>query len=83
MTPTDGISKDVQDHVLQIKAATMSDTMVRLYLRRKCIRSDFTESRSIVKFHPLTKRSLIVFVGESAIDDGGPRREFLTLIIFI
>jgi hypothetical protein len=76
MTITDD-SKDVKDCILQIKAATLSQKMVRLNVRRKYIWSDFKESRSNGKVSP-TDNVKIVFIGESAIDDGGPRREFFS-----
>ena len=75
-------TKDIKDCILQIKAATMTDKVVRLYIRRTCMWSDFKDSRSNGKVSP-TDQVKIVFVGESAIDDGGPRREFLSGIIYI
>jgi hypothetical protein len=70
-------SQDVKDCILQIKAATLSERLVRLNVRRKYIWSDFKESRSNGKVSP-TDNVKIVFIGESAIDDGGPRREFFS-----
>lgn len=70
-------SKDVKGIILQLKAATTSPKLVRLNVRRKYIWSDFVESRSSGKVSP-TDNVKIVFIGECAIDDGGPRREFFS-----
>ena len=70
-------TKDVKDIILQLKAAIISPKLVRLNVRRKFIWSDFIESRSIGKVSP-TDNVKIVFIGECAIDDGGPRREFFS-----
>ena len=70
-------SKDVKDIILQLKAAITSPKLVRLNVRRKYIWSDFVESRSSGKVSP-TDNVKIVFIGECAIDDGGPRTEFFS-----
>ena len=49
----------------------------RLHIRRKKIWNDFLESRHL-KWFKLQNKWKITFVGETAIDDGGPRREFFT-----
>jgi hypothetical protein len=81
VTPTQDIT-DVKESILQIKAATLSDKVVRLNIRRTYMWSDFKESRSDGKVSP-TDQVKIVFVGESAIDDGGPKREFFSGTLYI
>ena len=49
----------------------------RLHIRRKKIWNDFLESRHL-KWFKLQNKWKITFFGETAIDDGGPRREFFT-----
>ena len=70
-------STDVKDKVLEIKAATLSANVVRLNVCRKCIWCDFNEYQSNGKVSP-TDSVKIVFVGEPAIDNGGPKREFFS-----
>ena len=67
----------MKDIILQLKAAITSPKLVRLNVRRKYIWSDFVESRSSGKVSP-TDNVKIVFIGECAIDDGDPRREFFS-----
>ncbi|XP_046844259.1 uncharacterized protein LOC124438266 isoform X3 [Xenia sp. Carnegie-2017] len=68
---------NVKDKLLDIKAVTLSPKAVRLNVCRKNIWCDFIEYRSSGKVSP-TDSVKIVFVGECAIDDGGPKREFFS-----
>ena len=49
---------------------------IRINVRRKTLWEDFTEQR--MRRVKLEKRLKIVFLGEPAIDDGGPLREFFS-----
>ena len=49
----------------------------RLHIRRKKVWNDFLESRHS-KWFKLQNKWKVTFVGESAIDDGGLKREFFT-----
>ena len=71
---------NVKDKLLDIKAVTLSPKAVRLNVRRKNIWCDFIEYRSSGKVSP-TDSVKIVFVGECAIYDGGPKREFFQVLI--
>ena len=57
----------------------MKPEVIRLSLRRKSFRSDYSKARksSYDPSHPIK----ITFCGEQAIDDGGPRREFFSGIM--
>ena len=65
--------KDVKDTILQLKAAATTPKLVRLNVRRKYIWSDYVKYRLSGKVSP-TDSVKIVFIGECAIDDGGPCR---------
>lgn len=55
----------------------VSGKEVRVNIRRKHIWSDFKQARK--KFNLLPSNKIkIVFLGEAAADDGGPRREFFS-----
>ena len=53
----------------------VSEKEVRVNIRRKHIWSDFKQARKKFNLVPSNKIK-IVFLGEPAVDDGGPRREF-------
>ena len=58
-------------------AKSLSENIVRLKVRRNHMWSDFKETR--IKQRVNTgDRLKIVYIGEPAIDDGGPRREFFS-----
>lgn len=69
-------SKDVKEIILNI-AETLPKKVVRLHVRRKYMWSDFKEARLKGKITP-DNQVKIVFIGEPAIDDGGPKREFFS-----
>ena len=63
--------KLIEDHVNKEGEARA------IRVRRKCLWEDFKEARSKGKLS-LTVQFRIIFIGEPAIDDGGPKREFLS-----
>ncbi len=70
----------LRDKLVQVvtKLKVGSDTKQnRLHIRRKKVWNDFLESRHS-KWFKLQNKWKVTFVGECAIDDGGPRREFFT-----
>ena len=50
--------------------------VIRVTVRRKHLWQDYTKARQ-TNYHP-SNLIKITFCGESAIDDGGPRREFFS-----
>ena len=55
----------------------VSEKEVRVNIRRKHIWSDFKQARKKFNLVPSNKIK-VVFLGEPAVDDGGPRREFFS-----
>lgn len=80
LLPLTDDSNDVKDTILNI-VKTLGDKMVRLNVRRKHIWTDFKEARLKGKVTPCDQVK-IVLIGEPAIDDGGPRREFFSGTIY-
>ena len=63
--------------VISSLAKSLSENLVRLNVRRNNMWSDFKEAR--IKQRVNTgDRLKIVYIGEPAVDDGGPRREFFS-----
>ena len=56
----------------------MSNTENRLHIRRKRLWDDLLDARQSSKWFKPDGVLRIVFIGEPAVDGGGPRREFLT-----
>ena len=70
----------VRDKLVQVitKLKVGSDVRQnRLHIRRKKVWNDFLELRHS-KWFKLQNKWKVTFVGETAIDNGGPRREFFT-----
>ena len=63
--------------VISSLAESLSENPVRLNVRRKHMWSDFKEARIKQRLNP-GDRLKIVYVGEPAVDDGGPRSEFFS-----
>lgn len=63
--------------VVSSLANSLSENLVRLNVRRKHMWSDFKEARIKQRVNP-GDRLKIVYIGEPAVDDGGPRREFFS-----
>ena len=63
--------------VISSLANSLSENLVRLNVRRKHMWSDFKEARIKQRVNP-GDRLKIVYIGEPAVDDGGPRREFFS-----
>ena len=55
----------------------LSEKEVRVNIRRKHIWSDFKQARKKFNLVPSNKIK-VVFLGEPAVDEGGPRREFFS-----
>jgi hypothetical protein len=53
--------------------------MIRATVRRKMVWEDFKRARYRY-YHP-DRMLKVTFAGESAVDDGGPRREFFAGIV--
>ena len=72
--------ENVKEVILKIKETVMTTKVTRLNLRRKYLWVDFKKYWSNGKVSPadLVK---ITFIGEPAIDDGGPKREFFSGIL--
>ena len=58
-------------------AESLSENPVRLNVRRRHMWSDVKEARLKQRVNP-GNRIKIVYIGEPAVDDGGPRREFFS-----
>jgi hypothetical protein len=56
----------------------MSNTENRLHIRRKKLWDDLLDARKSSKWFKPDGVLRIVFIGEPAVDGGGPKREFLT-----
>lgn len=71
------LKQNLKDEITQLaKACIVNDTPRRITVRRKSIWEDFkNELRH--KITPTT-RVKVVFAGEPAVDDGGPRRELFS-----
>ena len=65
-----------QSLIYKAKENMETDQPIRVNVRRKTMWDDFTHERAR-RFKP-EQMLKVVFVGEPAIDDGGPRREFLS-----
>jgi len=63
------ILKGISNHV--------DKKIFRIHVRRKFLWEDFLESRKRPWVKPCHTIK-VVFLGEAAIDDGGPKREFFT-----
>lgn len=79
------INKDVIKHVIlqhQARAIRSVDDedFQRVHIRRSCLFSDALRQFSRKTFD-VTKMLNVIFVGESGSDEGGPRREFLHLLL--
>ena len=72
------ISPDDLTAILEtLQQQFVSEKEVRVNIRRKHIWSDFKQARKKFNLVPSNKIK-IVFLGEPAVDDGGPRREFFS-----
>ena len=73
-----------QNHKEKIKEAItrinylVPDTQNRYHIRRKTIFNDYVSTRERSKWMKPENKIKVTFVGESGIDVGGPKREFLT-----
>ena len=65
------VQKLVDEHVNTLEEAKS------LRVRRKCLWEDYKAARSRGKLSP-SRQIRIIFLGEPAIDDGGPKREFFS-----
>ena len=67
---------DLKD-ILKGIAARVEPKESRINVQRKFLWDDYLEARSRPWVHP-ENAIWVVFIGEPAVDDGGPRREFFT-----
>ena len=56
------------------------EDMQRIHVRRKCLFSDAVRAFSRLSFN-VSKMLKVTFLGEEAVDDGGPRREFFSFLM--
>ena len=72
------ISPDDLTAILEtLQQQYVSEKEVRVNIQRKYIWSDFKQARKKLNIVPSNKIK-VVFLGEPAVDDGGPRREFFS-----
>ena len=68
-------------HEIQSLQANMGTSTNRINVQRKSVLDDYVAKRTKCSwFYPQNKLK-VVFIGEPAVDDGGPRREFFSGII--
>ena len=70
----------LQQHQKRVITSTDEEDVQRLHVRRSHIFEDSYRSFSKHSFDG-TKMLRVVFVGECAVDDGGPRREYFQLLL--
>ena len=64
---------------LAVKVFDPEEERVRITVRRKHIWDDYKRARG--RYYSPEKKIKVTFSGESAVDDGGPRREFFSGIV--
>lgn len=70
----------IQQHQERVITPKLTDEDVqRIHVRRKYLLADSLRAFSKPTFN-LSKMLKITFMGESAVDDGGPRREYFQLL---
>ena len=74
--PTESPAVELKDILSEISNHVEKKSF-RIHVRRKHLWEDFVEARKRPWVKP-TNALKVVFVDEPAVDDGGPRREFLT-----
>ena len=67
--------KSLRNEIMILKNSVKAE-VIRVTVRRKHLWQDYTKARQN-NYHP-SNLIKITFCGESAIDDGGPRREFFS-----
>ena len=76
---TDTKNKDITlKECLETLKANVQVKESRLYVRRKLLWQDFVNVTKSCKWFQPTNTLKIIFVGEPAVDGGGPKREFFT-----
>ena len=71
----------MQQHQQKVITPMLTEQdMQRIHVRRRSIYSDSTRAFSKPTFN-VSKTLKVIFMGESAVDDGGPRREFFQLLL--
>ena len=67
----------VRDTVSSLRSLCHCELTNRLSIRRRLIFQDYMDAREKKWFKPKALLK-VTFIGEPAVDDGGPRREFFT-----
>lgn len=67
-------------HQEKVIVATNEENFQRIHIRRKTLYTDALRAFSRSSFNPSRMRS-VTFIGEAAIDDGGPRWEFFSFLM--
>jgi len=71
----------IQQHQEKVITPMLTDEDVqRIHVRRKCLLADSLRAFSKPTFNE-SKMLKVTFMGESAVDDGGPRREYFQLLL--
>lgn len=73
---------DVKSIILELSTQFVAEEDTRVNIRRKHLWLDYKESKKKFNFTPECKLR-IVFIGEPAVDDGGPKREFFSGIVYM
>lgn len=70
----------MQQHQKVIVPALTEEDMQHIHIRRNRLFADSLRAFSRPTFN-VSKMLKVTFIGESAVDDGGPRREFFQLLL--
>jgi hypothetical protein len=79
--PGDDLIKQLKGIVAELQIFFVDVKKTRVNIRRRTVFRDYLDLRKRKWFNP-NQLFKVTFIGEPAIDDGGPRREFLSGIIF-
>ena len=77
-TPKDSFEDAFKDFV---KRVLKSDAVQRIIVRRSNVWEDSLKQFTKLQGLSYNKNIKVTFVGEPAVDSGGPRREYFTLLI--
>ena len=67
-------------HEEKVIVSTNEEDFQRIHIRRKTLYTDALRAFSHSSFNP-SRMLRVTFIGEAAIDDGGPQREFFLFLM--